>query len=166
MKSNKQIIWEQKQAEVEKITDGLGKKVDSGIKETVAVFMVYDFAVSGSCEGHIKGKCSYPWIDIEAPEPEGWQKNKEKEQEWKIENLRQQKRILSLMEEFYQKRQSPFDARLNFYHIGAFGAFRVLSLGADVMELLTPEERQQKFELYRKEMRDFTKFLKDKYFNK
>ncbi len=166
MKSKKQIIWEQKQAEVEKITDRLGKKVDRGIKETVTAFMVYGFSVSGSCEGHIKGECPYPWLDIGAPEPEGWQKSKRKEQAWRAENLEQQQRMLEIMKKFYQRRQSSLDARLNFYHLGAFGAFRVQNLGADVMELLIPEERKQKFELYRKEMKDFTKFLKDKYFSK
>jgi hypothetical protein len=31
------------------------------------------------------------------------------------------------------------------------------------MEILTPEEQQQKKELYLKEMKDFTLFLKEKY---
>lgn len=73
--------------------------------------------------------------------------------------------MMNLLEEFYQNRETPFDARLVFDRIGAFGGFRVQSFGAAIMELLPPEEQLKKFELYRKEMNDFAEFLKRKYFS-
>lgn len=68
------------------------------------------------------------------------------------------------MEEFYCDRQAPLDARLNFNRIGAYGAFRIQSFGADLMDLLPKDEQEQKLKIYKKELDDFTKFLKEKYF--
>ncbi len=60
----KQTKWDQALSRVEKITDRLGKKIDSGIKETVTVFLVSGFNTDGSCEGHLDRGLPYPWIDI------------------------------------------------------------------------------------------------------
>jgi hypothetical protein len=60
----KQAKWDEAVSKVEKITDKLGKKIDSGIKETVVVFLVNDFNTDGSCEGHLDHGRPYPWIDI------------------------------------------------------------------------------------------------------
>lgn len=172
-KSAELINWEQKRAEVEKITDGLGRGIDEKIKEAVTAFRVHDFPTSQSCEGHNgeeEGEL-FPWIEIYPPEPEGLEEGDEKEQKekrraWTAENLKQQKKMMELLAEFYQSRNAPFDARLIFDCIGAFGGFRVQSFGAEMMKLLSDKERQEKLELYRKEMNDFAEFLKDKYFNK
>jgi len=86
------------------------------------------------------------------------------EQEWRVKNFEQQKKMMSFLEEFYQGREAPFDARLIFHGTGAFGGFRVQSFGAEMMVILSPEEKQQKLALYQKEMRDFTEFLKRKFF--
>lgn len=71
--------------------------------------------------------------------------------------------MIDLLEEFYQTRQTAFDARLHFSNIGAFGAFRVQSAGAEIMDLLPSEEQKKKLELYRKEIDDLTAFLKEKF---
>ncbi len=172
IKSEKEIAWGQKLAEVNKIADRLGKRVDEKIKEPVAAFLVHEFTTDGSCEGHVAEEgenqhgLPYPWIDVDAPEPEGWKESVEKKQKWTIENLKQQKKMMDFFEEFYKERETPFDARLAFRRGGALGGFRVQSFGAEMTAILTPEERKQKLELYRKEMDDFTKFLKDKHFSK
>lgn len=173
VKSEKEITWEQKRAEVDKITDRLGLGIDEKIKETVTAFRVHEFSTSQSCEGHIHERKKegqeekiFPWVEIYAPEPEGWQESEEKEKEWTIENLRQQQKMMGFFDEFYQGREIPFDARLAFDGIGAFGGFKVQSFGAETMALFSHEEQKQKLELYRKEMNDFTKFLKDKHFSK
>lgn len=172
MRSEKEILWEQKLAEVNEIVDRLGKGVDEKIREPVGAFLVYEFTTSGSCEGHIAEEgedehgSPFPWVEVYAPEPEGWKESEGKKQEWTIENLKQQQKIMGFLEEFYKERETPFDARLTFDRVGAFGGFRVQSFGAEMMALLTPEERKQKLKLYRKEMDDFTKFLKGKYFSK
>jgi len=177
VKSEKEIVWEKKMAEVNEITDSLGKGVDEKIKESVAAFLIHGFTTSGSCEGHIAREgeqqhgLPYPWVEVYSPEPEGWKdaegEEKERlEQEWKVKNFEQQKKMMSFLEEFYQGRETPFDARLVFVSVGAFGGFRVQSLGAEMMVILSPEEKQQKLALYQKEMKDFTEFLKSKYFSK
>jgi len=53
VKPEKEIVWEEKMAEVNKVADSLGKGVDEGIKESVCAFLVHEFTTSGSCEGHI-----------------------------------------------------------------------------------------------------------------
>lgn len=152
---------------VEKITDKLGKGIDDGIKESVTVLLANEFPTSQSCEGHIGEKgASYPWVEIYTVEPKGWKEDKEKQREWTIENLEQQKRMVDVLAEFYQDRETPFGARLNFRHIGAFGGFRIQSMGAETMPLLSPEEQKQKLETYRKEMTDFTDFLKKRFLEK
>ncbi|EKE11211.1 MAG: hypothetical protein ACD_15C00124G0001 [uncultured bacterium] len=168
-KSEKEIFWEQKRAEIEKITDRLGKGIDEKIKEAVTAFSAHEFPTSQSCEGHVgdeeEGK-SFPWVEIDAPEPENWQENEEKKKEWQMENLKQQKRVIDLLEEFYRARQTAFDARLHLRNIGAFGAFRVQSTGAEIMDILPEEEQKKKLELYWKEIDEFSAFLKEKYFSK
>lgn len=167
-KSGKEIAWEQKRAEVDKIADRLGKGIDEKIKEAVAAFLVHDFSTSQSCEGHVdveEGE-RFPWVEIYAPEPEGWEESEEKQKEWKAANLQQKKRMMDFFSEFYQERKTPFDARLSFDSIGAFGGFRVQSFGAETMELLSPEEQKQKLEIYRKEINDFSEFLKNKFLSK
>ncbi len=74
--------------------------------------------------------------------------------------------MMGFLEEFYQRRETPFDARLAFDSVGAFGGFRVQSFGAEMTVILSPEEKQQKLTLYQKEMKDFTEFLKSKHFSK
>ncbi len=176
VKSEKEIAWEQKRTEVDKIVDRLGLGIDKKIKETVTAFRVHGFTTSQSCEGHIheeetegekkeKHGVPFPWVEIYVPELEGWQESEEKKKEWAIKNFQQQQKMMSFLTEFYQGRETPFDARLIFRGIGMYGGFRVQSFGAEMMILLSPEEQKQKFELYRKEMDDFNIFLKNKHFS-
>jgi hypothetical protein len=81
-------------------------------------------------EGEKQSGLPYPWVEVYSPEPEGLEEaeGEEKERlegEWKIKNLEQQKKMMSLLEEFYQNRETPFDARLVFDGIGGFGGFLV-----------------------------------------
>jgi hypothetical protein len=71
--------------------------------------------------------------------------------------------MLELLSEFYQERKTSFEARLTFENIGAYGGFRVQSFGAEIMELLSVDEQKEKLKLYRKEIDDFTEFLKNKF---
>jgi len=175
VKSQQEIIWGNKLAEVNQITDRLGKGIDDKIKESVATFLVHDFVTSGSCEGGINEEgekrhgVPYPWVEVYAPAPEGLgnTEGEEKEgleREWMIKNFEQQQKTMGFLEEFYKGRETPFDTRLVFSEVGVFGGFRVQSFGAAMTVILTPEERKQKFTLYQKETEDFGKFLKDKYF--
>jgi hypothetical protein len=174
VKPEKEIAWQKKMAEVNEIADSLGKGVDEKIKESVCAFLVHEFTTSGSCEGHMAEEgeeqhgLPYPWVEVYAPEPERWRdaegKEKERlEQEWRIKNFEQQRKMMGFLEEFYRGRETPFDARLVFDGVGAFGGFRVQSFGAEMTALLSSEAKRQKLTLYQKEMKDFTEFLKNKY---
>lgn len=172
VKSEQEIAWEKNRAEIDKITDRLGLGIDEKIKEAVTAFLVHGFTTSQSCEGHTgeeeKHEASFPWVEIYAPEPKGWreakdEKKKELDREWTIKNLGQQQKMMGLLAEFYQGRETPFDARLALDRIGAFGGFRVQSFGAEMIKLLSPEDQLKKLEVYRKEMDDFTNFLKSKH---
>ena len=172
VRSGEEIAWEQKMLEVNEITDRLGKGVDEKIKGSVAAFLIHKFTTNGFCEGHMNEEgedrhgLPYPWIEVYAPEPEGWKESEEEKREWTVNNFRQQQRMMEFLEEFYKGRETPFDAQLAFDGIGVFGGFRVQSFGAKMTAILTPEEKKQKLELYQKEMGDFSKFLKDRHFSK
>ena len=169
-KSKKELAWDQKRAEVDTIGDGIGTGIDEKVKEPVTALLMYGFSTEASCAGHLSledgddhGE-SYPWIRIDSPEPAGWEENEEKQLEWKTANLKQQKKMMDLLTEFYAKQKTPFnDAQLAFDRVGAFGGFCLQSFAAEMTMLLSPEEKLVKLELYRKEMNDFTNFLKEKY---
>jgi hypothetical protein len=72
--------------------------------------------------------------------------------------------MLGLLNEFYQERKVTFEAQLSFQPIGAFGGFRIQSAGATTMSILPPEEQREKRKEYKKEIDEFAKFLRDKFF--
>ena len=132
LKSEQEIQWGKKLAEVNELADRLGKGVDEKIKETVVAFLVHEFTTSSSCEGHMAEEgenqhgLPYPWVEVYAPEPEGWrdakgERKKQLDREWSVENFKQQQKMMAFLEEFYQKRETLFDARLAFDRVGAFG---------------------------------------------
>ncbi len=163
--SEKELKWQKTELEVEKIVDSLGHKIDKNIKETVVALKVYGFPTRASCEGHLDWGEPFPWVGIRTPEPEGWKESEEKKEKWRKENLKQQKRMMELLDEFYKNKEVPFDARLTLRNIGGFGGFCIQSLGAEVIAILPPEEQKDKLELYHKQMNEFTSFLRNKYFS-
>ncbi len=158
----KEKAWEKQRAVVERITDGLGRRVDNGIKECVIALRMYGFPTSASCEGHLASHT--PWVEIYAPEPQGRAKKKEKEHMWRRENLKERKRMLEILKEFYQRRKVPLDTMLYLERLGIFGGFIIQSMGAETIEMFPREKRKKKIREYRKEMDDFTRFLRDKFF--
>jgi len=87
-----------------------------------------------------------------------------KRREWQIENLKIQKKMIDLLDAFYQGRKISFESMITFRYIGAYGEFRLQSFGAETMELMTPEEQEQKRLEYKKELDDFAQFLRERYF--
>lgn len=54
------------------VVDGLGKRLDGGVIETVAILNLMNLNTSASCEGHLETGYQGPWVDIKAPgEPPG-----------------------------------------------------------------------------------------------
>lgn len=210
IKSEKEIIWDNRQKEIEETKDALGKKIDERIKETAIAFNVMELPTSGSCEGHIDRGIIAPWVEVSAPnEPEerfkgekeifqkvadkygipfeevkrgihqeAWteaikesSKNEETPEykQWRKENKKLKKRTKSLLEEFYKDRKVSPNLKLTISE-GGEGVFRVHNGGKDyrpVPENLTEKQRHkltERLSKYQKEMKNFTKFLRDKYF--
>lgn len=165
-KIEKETRFKDIEKEVDEIIDAKGKHIEPGIKDVIVGLKAWEFPTNQSCEGHIKGEKGqelYPWVEIYAPEPEGWEEDEEKKKEWTIENQKQQKKMIKMLDEFYQIKEIVPDAKLSFEPIGIYGGFRIRSTGAEAMKSLSPKEQKRKQELYRKEMNDFAKFLRDKY---
>ncbi|MBD3207838.1 MAG: hypothetical protein GF370_00060 [Candidatus Nealsonbacteria bacterium] len=164
-RKQKEKKWKRFRQETEKIADPLGMKIDKGIEDTVTALRVYKFPTSASCEGHINEKEGhpYPWVEICALPPEGWEEDEEIKEEWRIKNLEEQKRITDLLTEFYKDRNTSFDKMLSFRFIGSFGGFRIQSTSAEQSPLFSEGERKKRLEEHRKEMNDFAEFLKKKY---
>ena len=166
--SPKEETWEKARQEVETDADGAGRGIDDGIKEAVVAMRVNGFETEQSCEGgeHDKHGQPYPWIRFGTPEPGGWEDNDELKSEWKRANDEQRTRLAALLEEFSAGRETPEDVRLVFEDHGIYGVFEIHSQGGEAMKTLAPEAQQQKRELYRQEMDDFTAFLKSRFFLK
>lgn len=47
-----------------KVTDKLGKKIDSKILSSVIAFNFWNIETLQSCEGHENRACNFPWIDF------------------------------------------------------------------------------------------------------
>ncbi len=77
---------------VDRITDKKGMRIDGEIKEPVTALLVHGFPTRQSCEGHLDTHGHpYPWIFIDAPDPEERVSDEDKKEQWTIANLREQK---------------------------------------------------------------------------
>ena len=165
---NNKMKFEIALQKVEKITDKLGKKIEDGIKEAVAILNAMDIQTNSSCAGHKgeEGKFGLPYIEIYTPSLKGWNENKGNKQlgeQWKQNNLKQREIIQPLFEEFNKTRIVPPDVKLKIRDMGIFGGFKIENVGG--MTPTQKEEAIRMIESYQKEMAEFTKFLKEKFLN-
>lgn len=178
--TEKELLWEKLQQEAAKITDGLGKEIDGGIKETVVALWVHGFTTTASCEGHIGWGEPAPWVDIgEAPSKEILklvQKNPSKTiddlvaipqvRQLNAKNLQEAERILKILDEFYKSRSVPIHQRLTISTVNLYGEFRLEPYGVRLRWLYRgSKEEADRLKIYQEEMKAFTEFLKGKYFN-
>lgn len=64
----KQKIWNETLASMDRLVDGLGQHMDENIKECVAGFIVNGLNTDGSCGGHIEPDgLRFPFVYFEAP---------------------------------------------------------------------------------------------------
>lgn len=63
----KEIEWEIRKLEADRVVDDEGEGIDPDIKETVVAFNAMGLHTSSSCEGHADHGKNAPWIDVEAP---------------------------------------------------------------------------------------------------
>ncbi len=170
MKKISQQQWQQKLKDLDKVTDGLGLGIDSGIKETVALLNLAGVQTTASCEGHINWGVPYPWIDV--GNPDAWkiyeQMDKVKDFESKqFKNLTGQmtalnkpecKKLFRLLKKFYPDSEVDHRAMLIIESYG-HGSGRLQSR----QEYLFEDDKvayTQHTRLAKAEMKRFTNFLK------
>ncbi|MDD2935572.1 MAG: hypothetical protein PHX25_03855 [Candidatus Pacebacteria bacterium] len=162
---NKKDLWKEAEQKTAKITDKLGKKIDGPIRGCITALLALGFPTSQSCGGHYSKKRTVaPWVEIYQKPPEGWKDDLEKKRSWSEENYKFANQMFHLFLEFYEERKTSFDTLLCFVQIGCFGGFRFQSTGSPFLNRLADGEKRKKLEEYRKEMSDFSKFLKKKFF--
>lgn len=160
--SKKEFEWQKALILVNHLTDRVGKKIDKKIQFAVAALIVHGFPTENYCGGHIKiNKVKYPWTRINVLLGLDEKENKNNK-ELIFNNCQFQQKMLMLLEEFYNNRQTPFDARLKLFSGNT--SFIIASTGADISALLSFKEQVKKLKLYRQEMDDFAQFLIEKYF--
>lgn len=173
--SGKNKLWEEKRKEIEKLKDKLGKGVDEGVKGAITALTLLGIHTTASCEGHLDHGTFAPYIDVtvfNALATES-QRNEIKDQEvidFKIKeevirkNLQERQKLITLLDEFYSDRQSPFHKRLTI-QARAWGRSRIESIGAELQQIIPQEVRRERLSEYQEEMNSFSDFLKQKYFD-
>ena len=168
----KQKRLEDARFEVERIVDALGKPIDEGIKEGVAVFRASDINTTGSCEGHDDHGTGGPYIDVESKELDALQKKMDAlpvledpeaedpqreaiKHEMLVKNLEERKKLAELLEEFYADRPANWDARLYINSL-AHGWSRLESQGVEFQDTETDtSKKKENLSRFQYEMQDF-----------
>jgi len=165
--NEKKKKWRQIRSKVNRLADSLGRRIDVKIRESVTALLSLDFNVSASCTGHTRRGIAAPWIDIgeDIPITQIKRKSKRELKILKAKNLREQERLMELLDEFYRGKEVPNDIRLVLEQRGIYGNARLVSTGERFQEIRPKREREERLEQYREEMRQFTEFLKQKYFD-
>jgi len=163
-KLEKESLLNSIREKINQLTDKLNEPIDEGIKDAVVMLNAFGLNTSQSCEGHIeKDRISAPWVEIypKEPEKENWQDDEELREKVEKEALEQKLKTIKLLNEFYKNRKVDYDTMLSLDKIG-YG-FRLQSNGLEILKHLSKEEQLEKQKLYKKEMEEFSKFLKDKF---
>ena len=170
----------------------LGTGIDAGILETVIALNALGIETSASCEGHLDHGTGAPWIDIEVLSAREQSMGAEmftqadrafeeqtlpeeaidalfaeahREQDRvKAIHLEQGKILMSYLTAFYAVRRVPYDRQLAMLTRDMGGRSRLENHGADFQSVAPLEVRAQKLAEYQEEMRAFTEFLKQIYF--
>lgn len=165
-------MWQQTLRQVQGLTDKLGMGVDGEIAETVTAMRLIGLTTRMSCGGHLDRITGGPYVTFIAQGAEVYRKKcaaiaNPKDMQYKefvekafVENLNEQAKLYALLERFYEKRPTPFLQRLTLRTMG-FSTFKLDCQGADLAYISSPLAREELLEGHRREMREFTEFLKD-----
>jgi hypothetical protein len=169
----KKKLWEETTADVETITDGVGKRIDKDMKDAVIGLNILDIHTFGSCEGYIDWGTGGPYVDIVSKEyRELWKraKNAVSEEEAKkftdeleSKNLEERKKIFDYLSDFYKDRQVPFHQRLTIQGL-AKGWSRLESQGVGLQKIEPEEVKKQHLKEFQEEINAFTEYLKNRFF--
>jgi hypothetical protein len=181
---NKHSLWQQALEDVDKITDRLGKGIDPGIRETVAILQLLGLHTRASCEGHLHWGEPAPWVDFESPEvrtlrhqrdhlcerldqlPEGdpacqqlEERVKKLSQEMRKHDAWEIKKLIPSLDAFYRERRVAYDVRLIINHHN-----RLINQGVYLQPGEGSTRQTAKLRAYQEEMTAFTAFLKQQFF--
>jgi hypothetical protein len=188
-REEKEQRWLKMAARMDKLADGLGMPIDTGIKDTVIVLNLLRFPTTMSCEGHAFRGVHGPWVDIKPSHLEALEKKWRKANQavntaaskkkrplpkklYKTRNKAKKKldtpvlqlatRLMAYLTEFYAERVVPHDQVLVLFEFAS--EFRLQCHGAFLQKIVEPDERYVKLKEYQEEMRAFTAYLKARYF--
>jgi hypothetical protein len=179
--TKKNQVWVKLRRLFERVTDSLGKGIDSGIIDMVVALNAAGIRTNASCEGHLHRGKSYPWIDIECPQADALEaeilqcldqdQRESAERSKKTRSLIQKHRDLLLEEErklanlldaFYRVHPMEYDRHLILFRL-VKGQCRLQSHGSEYQGLRSSSERVAKLQEYQDEMRAFATFLKERF---
>jgi hypothetical protein len=175
-KTRKYKRWKQTESKINCITDRQGLGIDSEITESIVALQTLGFTTTASCQGHLDHVNAAPWVNIgENVSRELLIKKRElkglleENDAAKIrfitkKNLKEQIRLMKLLDEFYRKREVSYDVRLVLNRFDIYGDATLESTGERFQVIRSKAEQKEKFTQYRNEMKAFTDFLKMKYF--
>jgi len=153
--------WQAAAREAARITDGLGKPIDKGIRLTVIALRALGFRTTASCQGHLHRGCRAPWVDIGKFPAKGLEGDSPELERLRRSNLREQRRLLLILERFYVGRVVPVERRLILDSFPS-GVFRLINQGGEIQDIRPRNDARLALRSYRREMADFTQFLSGK----
>lgn len=185
--------WDEACQQFRKTTDRLGMPIDDGIFELVVALNLLGVNTRQSCEGHLDHGTFAPWVTFTTPGIDERYKQVaqameeaarvRKERKLSLEasqevyapahRLREEAdavhaldmcRVIELLARFYAHHFVPYDTTLIVHSRGP-GTSVLESQGARLQIIRAPEIRESKLQEYQREMRAFTTFLKEYFFN-
>ena len=180
LRAERQKQLDEMMLKVEQIGDRLGKGIDEGVREGVALFIANNINTTGSCEGHDDWGTGGPYIDIRSkeietlyeqldklPENETSDETDPKREEIRNQilklNLEERRKIIPLFEEFYKDRNVPYDVKLHISSLGN-GWSRLENQGVEFQSIETDDsKKKENLKRFQEEMKNFIAFLKEKY---
>lgn len=172
MKGDLRDIWERERRQVRQLRDGLGKPVDRQIVEAVTTLRLLGFTTTGSCGGHADRMLS-PYVafrsatnadDRQHIEEAADQIARRRRKSQAIQhNAAELGRLLSLLERFYDTRAVPYRQRLICQGFGIIG-YRLTAQDADLVAVVSKDERRELVKRQRLEFDAFTAFLEAEFF--
>lgn len=185
----RQKQWNDIHTEISKVTDRLGKPIDTGIFDTVVAFNTFGISTVGSCEGHLDHGVAGPWIDFEFrtdEEEKLWEEidtvNNEIDKlddedsenailanlydrshmlkkQIEILKVQESSKVTKLLDEFYQDRLGS----IAYDQILVLENRRLESIGTKRQVALDETTQDTNLKRYREEMEAFTQFMKKKF---
>ncbi|MEU3251083.1 hypothetical protein [Streptomyces sp. NPDC006997] len=172
MKRDLKDIWERERRQVRQLRDGLGKPVDRQIVEAVTILRVLGFTTTGSCGGHAD-RLLAPYVGFRSATnaedrqyieqaPDQAARRRRKNQTIR-HNAAELGRLVPLLGRFYDGSAVPYKQRLICQGFGVIG-YRLTTQDADLVTVVSKDERRELVKRQRREFDAFTKFLEAEFF--